>query len=68
MNKPISRFEFNQDDYLEGTVLLKELSTGDILFENLNNHLAISGLNIWKMRTDTICFQVMKGVRVAMKS
>jgi hypothetical protein len=24
MNKPISRFEFNQDDYLEGTVLLKE--------------------------------------------
>ena len=24
MNKPISRFEFNQDDYEEGTVLLKE--------------------------------------------
>ena len=24
MDKPISRFEFNQDDYEEGTVLLKE--------------------------------------------
>lgn len=24
MNKPISRFEFNQDDYLEGTILLRE--------------------------------------------
>jgi len=24
MNKPISRFEFNQDDYLERTVLLQE--------------------------------------------
>ena len=24
MNKPISRFEFNQNDYLEGTILLRE--------------------------------------------
>lgn len=24
MNKPISKFEFNQNDYLEGTILLQE--------------------------------------------